>query len=144
MKVSTHGSLWGCNSLHKGSLVAQGQKKPACQCRRSGFDPQVRKSSWRRKWQLTPVFLPGKSHEQRRLAGCNPWGSKRVRHNLVTKQQQQFTSQHLGSSLNFQRLEPLTWRSWFSGPAGDMGIWVLKSLPVRSVSSLTWFRIAGS
>ena len=33
-------------------------------------------SSWRRKWQPTPVFLPGKSHGQRSLAGCNPWGHK--------------------------------------------------------------------
>ena len=30
--------------------------------------------SWRRKWQPTPVFLPGKVHGQRSLAGCSPWG----------------------------------------------------------------------
>ena len=29
---------------------------------------------WRRKWQPTPVFLPGKSHGRRRLVGCSPWG----------------------------------------------------------------------
>ena len=29
---------------------------------------------WRRKWQPTPVFLPGKVHGQRSLAGCSPWG----------------------------------------------------------------------
>ena len=28
----------------------------------------------RRKWQPTPVFLPGKVHGQRSLAGCSPWG----------------------------------------------------------------------
>ena len=33
-------------------------------------------SRWRRKWQLTPVFLPGKSHGQRSLGGCSPWGRK--------------------------------------------------------------------
>ena len=32
--------------------------------------------SWRRKWQHTPVFLLGKFHGQRSLAGCSPWGSK--------------------------------------------------------------------
>ena len=37
-------------------------KEPTCQCRRCGFDPSVRKISWSRKWQLTPVFLSGKSH----------------------------------------------------------------------------------
>jgi len=31
---------------------------------------------WRRNWQPIPVFLPGKSHGQRSLAGCNPWGHK--------------------------------------------------------------------
>ena len=42
-----------------------------------------RKVPWRRKWQPTPVFLPGKSHGQRRLAGYSPWGRKRVRPDLV-------------------------------------------------------------
>ena len=32
---------------------------------------------WRRKWQPTPVFLPGKSHEQRSLMGYSPWGHKK-------------------------------------------------------------------
>ena len=31
---------------------------------------------WRRKWQPTPVFLPGKPHGQRSLAGYSPWGRK--------------------------------------------------------------------
>ena len=42
----------------------------------TGFDPWVRKIPWRRKWQPTPVFLPGESHGQRSLAGCSPWGRK--------------------------------------------------------------------
>ena len=42
---------------------------------------------WRRKWQPTPVFLPGKSHGQRNLEACSPWVT-RVRQDLVTKQQQ--------------------------------------------------------
>ena len=29
---------------------------------------------WRRKWQLTPVFLPGESHGQGSLVGCHLWG----------------------------------------------------------------------
>ena len=40
---------------------------------------------WRRKWQPTPVFLPGKSHRQRSLAGHSPWGRKRAGHDLETK-----------------------------------------------------------
>ena len=49
------------------------------------FNPWVRKILWRRKWQPTPVFLPGKSHGQRTLGGYSPWGFKRVRHNLATE-----------------------------------------------------------
>ena len=52
-------------------------KEPACQCRRHKrprFDSWVGKIPWRRKWQPTPVFLPGKSHGQRRLLGA--WGHK--------------------------------------------------------------------
>ena len=33
-------------------------------------------SSCRDKWQLTPVFLPGKSHGQRKLVGYSPWSRK--------------------------------------------------------------------
>ena len=46
-------------------------KEPACQCRRHKrcrFDPWVRKISWRRAWQSTPVFLPGETYGQRSLA----------------------------------------------------------------------------
>ena len=47
------------------------KKKKACQYRRHGFNP------YSRKWQPTPVLLPGKFHEQRRsLVGYSPWGLK--------------------------------------------------------------------
>ena len=48
----------------------------ACQCRRRGFHPWVRKILRRRKWQPTPVFLPGKSCGQRSLASYSPWDCK--------------------------------------------------------------------
>ena len=35
-------------------------KETACQCKRYSFDPWVGKIPWRRKWQPTPVSLPGK------------------------------------------------------------------------------------
>ena len=40
-----------------GSVV---KKKSAFQCKRCEFDPWVGKIPWRRKWQPSPVFLPGK------------------------------------------------------------------------------------
>ena len=51
-----------------------------------GFSPWIGTIPWRRKWQPPPAFLPGKSHGQRGLAGYGPWGQKRVRLELVTKQ----------------------------------------------------------
>ena len=44
--------------------------------RDTGFNPWVRKILWSRKWQPTPVFLPGKLHGQRILTGYSPWGYK--------------------------------------------------------------------
>ena len=45
-----------------GLSMCLGGKESTCQCRRCGFNPWVKKIPWRRKWQPTPVFLPGKSH----------------------------------------------------------------------------------
>ena len=46
----------------------------------------IRKIPWRRKWQPTPLFLPGKSHGQRSLVGYSPYGlNARVGYNLATK-----------------------------------------------------------
>ena len=57
----------GC--VFEALLVAQMVKNlPAMQCRRPGFDPWVRKIPWRRKWQPTPLFLPGEFHELRSLS----------------------------------------------------------------------------
>ena len=66
-------------------LLASLVEESSCLCRRCGFDPWVRKIPWRRKWQPTPVFLPGKAHRQRSMAGYSPWGHKRVRLYLATK-----------------------------------------------------------
>ena len=56
-------------------------KESACQygrCRGHRFDPWVGKIPWRRKWQHTPVFLPGKSQGQRSLASYSLWGLKEL------------------------------------------------------------------
>ena len=58
-------------------------QESACQCRRSRFNPWVRKIRLTRKWQPTPVFLPGKSHGQRSLVGYSPGVTKsRTRLNM--------------------------------------------------------------
>ena len=45
-------------------------------CGRPRFDPWVGKIPWRRRWQLTPVPLPGRVHGRRCLVGCSPWGCR--------------------------------------------------------------------
>ena len=49
---------------------------------------------WRRKWQPTPVFLPGKVHGQRSLAGCSPWG---------------YTTEHVCTRVEGDGLVALNW-----------------------------------
>jgi len=52
-------------------------KEPTCQCRRHkrhGFSPWTMKIPWRRKWQRTPVILPGESRGQRSLVCYRPQG----------------------------------------------------------------------
>ena len=51
-------------------------KNICLQCRRPGFNSWVGKIPWRRKWQPTPVFLPGESLGQKILASYSPWDHK--------------------------------------------------------------------
>lgn len=44
----------------------------------------VGKMPWRRKWQTTPVVLPGKFHGWRSLVDYSPWDCKEVAHNEAT------------------------------------------------------------
>ena len=53
-------------------------KESTSQCKRHGFHPWVRKIPWSRKWQPTPVFLPGKSHGHRSLVGQSPCAQKEL------------------------------------------------------------------
>ena len=49
------------------------------------FDPWVPKIPWRRKWQPTPVFLPGESHRRRSLEGYSSQGCKELDTTEVTE-----------------------------------------------------------
>ena len=81
------GSLVGCRPgvaqsrtrlkrLSSSSNSSSSGKESACQYRRCGFHPWVGKIPWRRKWQPTPEFLPGKLHGRGSLAGYSPRGLK--------------------------------------------------------------------
>ena len=59
------------------SEVKKKKKRSVPQYRKHGFVPYVRKIPWKRKWQPTPVFLPGKSNGQNNLAWIQSLGSQR-------------------------------------------------------------------
>ena len=70
--------ILGCYYKYSGLpkwLSGKKKKKSTCQCRRHRrceFNPWIRKIPWRRKWQATPIILPGKSNGWRSLVGCSP------------------------------------------------------------------------
>ena len=74
--------LWGLikvilnfyEGLPGGGSVVKVPPASAGDC--TGFYPWVEKIPWRRRWQLVPVFLPGKLHGQRNLTSYSPWGHK--------------------------------------------------------------------
>ena len=76
---------------------------------------------WERKWQPTPVLLPGKPHGERSLAGYGPWGPVGVGLDLGREHRGDFKdggdrlgSRGLGSqlqcSLENGRWEALEWK----------------------------------
>ena len=64
-----HNVFWG---FLGGSEV----KASACNMGDLGSIPGSGRFPWRRKWQPTPVFLPGESHGRRSLVGYSPQGRK--------------------------------------------------------------------
>ena len=71
------------------------------QCRRTGFDPWVRKIPWRREWIPIPVFFPGEFHGQRSLKCLQSTGLQKARNDIATNT---FQSIH---SLSVYRKDPL-------------------------------------
>ena len=65
-------------------LCSSVSKESACNTGDS-FNFWVWKIPWRRKWQPTPVFLPGEPHGQRSLAGYRPQGCKELDRTDVTE-----------------------------------------------------------
>ena len=75
------------------SQPTKGKERIYMQLRKPRFNPWVGKIRWRREWQPTPVFLPGKFHGPRSLAGYSPWGHKESdRTEQLTHRQQHHNS----------------------------------------------------
>ena len=89
----------------------------------TGFHPWVGKIPWRRKWQPSPVFLPGEFHGQRSLVGYSPWGCKELD---LTEQ----LSTHP---------TPFLWiRFWFKGMLW-LVVWSAQMTKTFSVSAMRLF-----
>ena len=52
------------------------EERTHLQCGRRGLNPWIGNIPWRKKWQPTPVFLPGEPHGQRSPGGYSPGGHK--------------------------------------------------------------------
>ena len=74
---------------------------------------------WRRKWQPTPVFLPGESHGQRSLVGYGPWGRRELD-----------TTQRL--SITHSVLSTFLYLTWFDS-----------RLPITVITSRLWMGLSG-
>ena len=59
-----------------GGSVVKNPPANAADTKDTSSIPGAGRFPWRRKWQPTPVFLPGKSHGQKSLVGYSPWGRK--------------------------------------------------------------------
>ena len=60
--------------LERSVFISIPKKDNAKECSNYHKITLISHTSWRRKWQPTPVFLPGESLGQRSLAGCHLWG----------------------------------------------------------------------
>ena len=80
--------IWGIQNSQiqrsKGFPGGSDGKESTCNAGDPGLIHGSGRPSQRRKWQPTPVLLPGISHGQRSLEGYSPWGSHRVGHDWVT------------------------------------------------------------
>ena len=80
---------------------------------------------WRRKWQPTPVFLPGESQGQRSLVGCSVWGRTESDMTEVTQQQQQPNKQ-----LEKEKLKRSLFRDM--NKIGFIGLFIKMEIPNRN------------
>ena len=87
-------SIMGCSQWYS-------YMRFACNARDLGLIPWVGKIPWRRRWQPTPVFLPGESPWTEELGVLQPMGLQRVRHDWATKH----------STQNMKFAYPVIWTS---------------------------------
>ena len=89
-----------------------------------------------KEMQVTPVFLPGKSHGQRSPVGYSPWGCKKVGYDFVTKQQQQLLQLLCAQLLSRVQLSRALARGFL--PLGKPII-TTTTILANMISSIFWY-----
>ena len=78
---------------------------------------------WRRKWQPTPVLLPGESHGERSLVGYSPWG-RRESDTTEQRLHDQLCGEGNGNPLQYSCLEsPVDRGAWWAAVHGVAQSW---------------------
>ena len=103
---------------------------------RVGHDPATSLSlftfmHWRRKWQPTPVFLPGESQGRGSPVGCSPWGRTELDTTKATQQQQQQSYLFLCLEICYS----------FLFPKVDQNAWTSLALPSLMIVSASLFPV---
>ena len=76
-------------------------------------------SPWKRQWHPTPALLPGKSHGQRSLVGCSPWGRQESDSTERLHLSLSYTGEGNGSPLQCSCLEnPRDRGAWWAAVYG--------------------------
>ena len=89
---------------------------------------------WSRKWQSTPLFLPGESQGRGSLVGCRLWGRTESDTTEATQQQQQQQCIYVNSNLP---RHPPTFRPWY--PYASLYVCVsISALQTGSSVPLFW------
>ena len=98
---------------------------------------------WRRQWHPTPVLLPGKSHGQRSLVGCSPWGREEsdTTERLLFHFSLSCIGEGNGNPLQCACLEnPRDRAAWWAAICGVAQSWTwLKQLSSRSILIFAMF-----
>ena len=73
--------IWDWSTSSRGFPNGTRGEESTCQCKRHTrhrFDPWIGKIPWRKKWQPSPVFLPGEPHGHRSLASYSLWSQREL------------------------------------------------------------------
>ena len=107
-------------------------KESTCWCKRRGSNPWVRKIPWRRTWQPTPVFLPGKFPWTEEPVGYSPWAAK------IQMQLSNWAHTHTYIKVLLQMLKKPEAFGNLNRPS-SVGCNPLLPLPVQPIYDPRWF-----